>query len=295
MSNNKAKNIKSVAASSVLPKVTNNNNSKPTSTAVKNNSNIKSPPKANGNVSKLPAIGPKSSIDDTTNNSKKDQLDVSEKNEKIDTSISIINLNSTNSTTEIIATVLVQVQETSTPLSIIDRAVNIEEPISQPQIPQNGNVKLIYEQYDEEFPIINGSTTSANIDDVYCLSFVMPGCLIHLSIHSPPILRKLQEEGDIDIYIEENPKGTYLNLMVDQTYYVYVEQEAQQLARDQEKMRRLAAQSKNENKGSAIVREDGRNMESCSCIYGNPCVDEYGCKDWDNRYAIATKNGWKGF
>ena len=28
---------------------------------------------------------------------------------------------------------------------------------------------------------------------------------------------------------------------------------------------------------------------------GNPCVDEYGCKDWDNRYAIAKINGWKGF
>ncbi len=35
--------------------------------------------------------------------------------------------------------------------------------------------------------------------------------------------------------------------------------------------------------------------ESCSCIEGNPCVDEYGCKDWYNRYAIAKKNGWAGF
>jgi hypothetical protein len=35
--------------------------------------------------------------------------------------------------------------------------------------------------------------------------------------------------------------------------------------------------------------------ESCSCIYGNPCVDEYGCKDWYNRMDVAKKNGWKGF
>lgn len=43
-------------------------------------------------------------------------------------------------------------------------------------------------------------------------------------------------------------------------------------------------------------RDDGRNgLESCSCMYGNPCVDEYGCKDWDSRYAIARANGWKGF
>lgn len=43
-------------------------------------------------------------------------------------------------------------------------------------------------------------------------------------------------------------------------------------------------------------RDDGRNgLESCSCVYGNPCVDEYGCKDWHSRYAVAKANGWKGF
>ena len=33
--------------------------------------------------------------------------------------------------------------------------------------------------------------------------------------------------------------------------------------------------------------------ETCSCLYGNPCVDEYICNDWKNRFEIATKNGWK--
>lgn len=43
-------------------------------------------------------------------------------------------------------------------------------------------------------------------------------------------------------------------------------------------------------------KDDGRNgLESCSCVYGNPCVDEYGCKDWHSRFAVAKKNGWKGF
>jgi hypothetical protein len=33
--------------------------------------------------------------------------------------------------------------------------------------------------------------------------------------------------------------------------------------------------------------------ETCSCLYGNPCVDQYICLDWGNRFEVATKNGWK--
>lgn len=47
--------------------------------------------------------------------------------------------------------------------------------------------------------------------------------------------------------------------------------------------------------GGGGKKEDGRGFESCSCIYGAPCVDEYGCRDWTNRFAVAKKNGWKGF
>lgn len=28
---------------------------------------------------------------------------------------------------------------------------------------------------------------------------------------------------------------------------------------------------------------------------GNPCLDPEACEDWDNRHAVAKKNGWKGF
>eukprot|EP00943_MAST-04B_sp_MAST-4B-sp1_P000214 g214.t1 len=33
--------------------------------------------------------------------------------------------------------------------------------------------------------------------------------------------------------------------------------------------------------------------ETCSCLYGNPCVDQYVCSDWKNRFEIAKQNGWK--
>ena len=163
----------------------------------------------------------------------------------------------------------------------------------------NGNVKLIYEQYDEMFPILDGSTTQANIDDVYCLSFVMPDCLIHLSIHNPTVKRELEVNGDVEVFLPESPSGTYQTLEADCTYYVYVEQEADQLLRDQLKMKKVAAQMVGAriqvNPEDRIERDDGRVIESCSCIYGNPCVDEYGCKDWDNRAKVALANGWKGF
>eukprot|EP01031_Cornospumella_fuschlensis_P033320 gene33320-40305_t len=159
----------------------------------------------------------------------------------------------------------------------------------------NGNVTLIYEQYNEPFPIVNGSTTQENIDEVYCLSFVMPNCLIHLSTYPPAEWRILDAEQKYEgLYIKEEPRGVYQGLMKDATYYVYVEQEAQQLKRDQEMTRqRLAKEASSAPK--PLPKDDGRVLESCSCIYGNPCVDEYGCKDWNNRFAVATKNGWKGF
>jgi len=116
----------------------------------------------------------------------------------------------------------------------------------------NGKVKLIYEQYDEEFCIQAGSTTQENIDEVYCLSFVMPNCRIHLSHHPPAIKRQMESDcmdaigkGDDksnanamsllnSLYLEEIPLGVYHGLEDNKTYYVYVEQEADQLARDQQ-------------------------------------------------------------
>ena len=186
----------------------------------------------------------------------------------------------------------------------------LEAIAEEKRIRGNGKVKLMYEQYDEEFDIVDGSTTQANIDDVYCLSFVMPGCIIHLSDLNPQEFRKKQaggvdEDGQEiegvaveDLYLKEEPRGTYLDMEKDKEYYVYVVQQEDQLKRDQERMKEIAAKMEQINSNSGgdnVERDDGRGFESCSCIYGNPCVDEYSCRDWDNRMAVAMKNGWKGF
>jgi hypothetical protein len=165
------------------------------------------------------------------------------------------------------------------------------EPVEQkPPVNINGNVVLIYEMYNESFPIVQGSTTAANIDEVYCLSYVMPNCVIKLSPHPPAEKRRLEAEGSTltQFFIFEEPRGTYQGLVADATYYVYVEQEAAQLARDQARMKEIASVMDGN-------KQEGARAEGCSCLYGNPCIDQYICKDWNNRFAVATKNGWKGF
>jgi hypothetical protein len=192
-------------------------------------------------------------------------------------------------------------QVTSSGASSIGELAAAASPVEVPTEPDyrpedhNGNVTLVYEQYNEEFPIVNGSTTQENIDEVYCLSFVMPNCRIHLSSLPPAEKRKRECDNNFEgMFVEEKPPGVYQRLIKAGTYYVYVEQEAARLMRDQEIMRQRAL-TQSKSVSMAFLKDDGRVLESCSCIYGNPCVDEYGCKDWSNRYAVATKNGWKGF
>lgn len=165
------------------------------------------------------------------------------------------------------------------------------------RISGNGGITIVYEQYHELFPIVDGCLTDKDIDEVYCLTFVMPNCLIHLSIHSPADKRRIEADGYVDdIYVYEEPRGSYHNLCKNSTYYCYVEQEQEQLLRDQERMKRIIADMTfSSTVAISSKKDDGRVIESCSCIYGNPCVDEYGCKDWSNRMTVALKNGWKGF
>uniref|UniRef100_K3WKZ6 Uncharacterized protein n=1 Tax=Globisporangium ultimum (strain ATCC 200006 / CBS 805.95 / DAOM BR144) TaxID=431595 RepID=K3WKZ6_GLOUD len=159
----------------------------------------------------------------------------------------------------------------------------------------NGMINLIYEQYDEEFSIVDGSTTQAAIDDVYCLSFVMPECLVHLTRHAAPERFAREDAGVFDSLVREDPQGVYVDLEKDTTYYVVVEQEADRLKRDQDATRARWAPQLQREKRERDNADDGRGFESCSCVYGNPCVDEYGCRDWHARFAVATANGWKGF
>ena len=57
----------------------------------------------------------------------------------------------------------------------------------------------------------------------------------------------------------------------DKEYYIYVFQDAEQLKKDQEKMQQIVAQMEGFGLASKKLGDFGEG-ESCSCIYGNPCV-----------------------
>ncbi|CBJ48674.1 conserved unknown protein [Ectocarpus siliculosus] len=163
----------------------------------------------------------------------------------------------------------------------------------------DGEVTLMYEMYDEKFPIKDGSISAAEIDETYCLSFVMPNCTLHLGPLGPADRYARENEGELVPYLEENPSGTFHGLEDGEVYWVYVSRDDEEEKQDRERMKQVVQGMKQDlpEDGEFVNRkDDGRNgLESCSCVYGNPCVDEYGCKDWHSRYAVAKANGWKGF
>ena len=144
----------------------------------------------------------------------------------------------------------------------------------------------------------------------------MPGCLLHISRmniseRTADAQLPLEEQkfcyfpetdgikGCIEIDDEENfgqkikqeVTSTRIEALEKETvYHVHVTQNAEQEAKDKEETRARYAAAVAERAAGATK---GPKMESCSCIEGNPCMDKYGCLDWNNRFDVATKNGWK--
>jgi hypothetical protein len=178
---------------------------------------------------------------------------------------------------------------------VIDEVIELEKIAKFER--ENGKVILLYEMYNEEFDIKDGKIQKEYIDEEYCLSDIMPSCAIHLSIFEKKEIYVQIDEGNADTFLKDDDT-TIFNLEVGNSYTVFVEQHADQLARDQEFQKKIAATMEgavDPNAPPPLVKDDGRPMESCSCIYGNPCMDEYGCRNWHERFAISTANGWKGF
>lgn len=176
----------------------------------------------------------------------------------------------------------------------------------------NGLCTIRYELYDEKFLITDGSITALDIDNTYCFTHVMPGCQIRLSKLSPS---ERHVDGDYlgdHIYLDEDPVGTFRGLRKDMVYWAYAVQEPERLKKDQEFAKVVFADTSGFRNIDAMLRHkrdathrDTKKMlmknagvvgaETCSCLEGCPCVDEYGCQDWEHRYAVAMRNGWKGF
>ena len=101
--------------------------------------------------------------------------------------------------------------------------------------------------------------------------------------------------------IKEEPEGVFIGLAPDTVYYVHIEEDSAEKEAYLKRAEETAAKNakkreqdeENEKNGLADLVIEKR--EGCSCIEGNPCLDAYGCKDWQNRFEVAKKHGWKGF
>lgn len=154
----------------------------------------------------------------------------------------------------------------------------------------DGMVTINYQMYNEQFPIAGNTLTAARIDEDYGLTDVMPNCRIRLSqmdSATRTLYANAHPERAEAPWVREDPEGTFKDLLADETYYCIVIEDAAQYAKDMLEMKAKL--------GDVVVEEGGAREEGCSCLYGNPCVDQYICKNWDSRFAVAKANGWKGF
>ncbi|CAE8622956.1 unnamed protein product [Polarella glacialis] len=133
--------------------------------------------------------------------------------------------------------------------------------------------------YDEKFKVENHMLKAEVIDELYCLSDVMPGCFIHLG-------EKQFAYGEEQVYVKEDPPGTFKGLMAGETYWCYVQQDSEQENKDQEAMRQRWVGGV-----AAGIGDRGAEVETCSCKWGAPCTNSIVCTDWDNRFANALKAG----
>lgn len=165
----------------------------------------------------------------------------------------------------------------------------------------HGDIVVRYNHYKKSFKIENNSTTAAVIDAEYVLSFAYPNCKIHLSLYGPSDFSFEEQGFSTRPCIKEKPEGHFQGLEDKCEYWVVVEEdesekkayEARQELKIAENAERRAAKEAREADGlSEIVVSKS---ESCSCIEGNPCLDKYCCKDWNNRFEVAKQYGWKGF
>ena len=186
--------------------------------------------------------------------------------------------------------------ETSIPTSIISAS---SDDTTSPDA--NGSVIIRYNHYKKSFPITFGSTTSAAVDAEYFLSFAYPGSRIHLSTYSPSDFSYEEKGFSSKPLMSEQPIGVYKGLKVGVEYWVDIEEDPKEKEEYEKRQQKLAEESakkraeeeESEKSGAKLIQKT--KTESCSCIEGNPCLDKYCCKDWEHRYDVAKKYGWKGF
>lgn len=134
--------------------------------------------------------------------------------------------------------------EATLPLPSAASAATSDEP-APPQY-----CRIIYNTYQQPFPLTNGLLTAAEIDDEYCFSVVMPGCAVRLSKQGPAEFTRLaQKKAPVAsapspfgmpapaptafAYVGEEPRGTFVGLEPGTDYFAYVDEAPARRAADE--------------------------------------------------------------
>lgn len=172
---------------------------------------------------------------------------------------------------------------------------------AQPMEVKIGSIVARYNHYKKTFRTEDGSTTAAVIDVEYVLSFAFPNCKIHLSVYGPSDFSFEDQGFSTRPCVKEEPDGTFVGLDDGGEYWVVVEEDDDERKAYEARQEKIVAENAKRRAAKEVQDEDGLSQlivsksENCSCIEGNPCMDRYCCKDWNNRFEVAKKNGWKGF
>jgi len=158
--------------------------------------------------------------------------------------------------------------------------------------------RVRYNHYNEEFDLVDGKLDFEEVDEKYCISFVFKGNWT-IKLQGPGNSELLPDGGALQKTVDDegDPKviGTFSGLVADAQYVIAVDEDP---ALADAPRKTYTATSGMQGRADFDDGEDlmlGVDKSSCSCLFGNPCASSYNCKDWNNRFDVAKKNGWKGF
>ena len=173
---------------------------------------------------------------------------------------------------------------------------------------ESGDAVLHFKSRREVFNIKGGRLDASDVDARFGLaddssnSFKSGAYNVHLSKLNPRTLAARVRAGrskgtnKYSFYVGESPIGTFSGLEAGAEYHVYIDADTAEETALRESADGAAGASLGARApGSDDGQRGGRLREGCSCLWGNPCVDQYVCQDWENRYEIAKANGWNGY
>lgn len=155
-------------------------------------------------------------------------------------------------------------------------------PAAEPVI---ASVIVRYNHYKKPFPITDGVLRWVDVDEEYALSFVFKGNFGKTLLDEAGA--PLPQHGD-----------TWSGLAPEAVYVLQITEDAQAEAASGPSKAYVPPSSSGMAGRQLDASDSGDGFFSdksgCSCLYGNPCVSAYNCADWNNRFDVARRNGWKG-